>query len=554
MESIENIRIDDNYEGDSRPRHRRAEADFQVTAARWSCYAFVFRRRCARLREFWIATTRIALGLVILGVLAGCRQTHGVGRDDLISLVSLAPGAVLIDLDRKKAELTNRRLGINLNFLLDDGVERRPKRPLEAALREMGVGSLRFPGGEDSDGYLWSVPPFSKSVPTLARTGTAEWPANDSRFTFSDRKTLRDTLDFDEFMAIANKVGAEPVLVICYDSMYKPAEDGGTVPDKSQLLKTAAEWVRYANITKGYGVKYWEIGNESYLDSNNGATTAEQYAADLKEFSDAMKAVDPTIKVGANGLGSDWWRVVLSSAAAKIDFLSVHVYPVWGWESYDYYRRRSVNPTDSIADAIEAVNTFAPAQDKKRLRIAVTETNVGDWSPIFTWANDNDLGHALVAFDLFGQLLAIPEIDFIHLWTTRWIDERFPPSVYDALSPANELLPVGRAIAIWGQYSGGQLVAAAGNDPIRAYASYMPAGEGLTIFLVNKETRVQAASISVTPPVTSKVLERWVFRGAGPTDTDPIWERLTDIEFADPTLIDLDPLSITVLSERRRRK
>ncbi|WP_447599253.1 hypothetical protein [Nitrospira sp. Nam80] len=355
-------------------------------------------------------------------------------------------------------------------------------------------------------------------------------------------------------MAIANELGAEPVLVVCYDSMYKPAGDGGTAPDKSRLLRTAVEWVRYANITKGYAVKYWEIGNESYLDSNNGSTIAEQYAADLEEFSDAMKAVDPTIKIGANGLGLEWWREVLSLAASKIDFLSVHVYPVWGWESYDYYRLRSVNPTDPIADVIEAVNVYAPAQDRKRLRIAVTEANVGDWSPIFTWANDNDLGHALVAFDLFGQLLSIPEIDFIHLWTTRWIDERFPPSVYDALTSANELLPVGRALAIWGQYSGGQLVAAASHDPVRAYASYMQEGEELTIFLLNKESSHQAASISTTRPVTSKSLERWVFRGAGPTDTAPIWEQLPDVEIADPTRIDLHPFSITVLSERRRLK
>lgn len=509
--------------------------------------------RCARLQEISrIVTATVGLGLIMVAVLTGCRPIQGAGRDDFISLSSLPPGAVLIDPDRRKADLTKTRLGINLNFLLDDEAARRPRRPLQAALKEMGVGSLRFPGGEDSDGYLWSVPPFTESVPTLARTGRGEWPANDVRFTFPDRRTLRDTLDFDEFMAIANELGAEPVLVVCYDSMYKPAEDGGTAPDKARLLKTAVEWVRYANITKGYGVKYWEIGNESYLDSNNGSTTAEQYAADLEEFSDAMKAVDPTIKIGANGLGLEWWREVLSSVASKIDFLSVHVYPVWGWESYDYYRRRSVNPADPVVDAIEAVNAYAPVQDRPRLRIAVTEANVGDWSPIFTWANDNDLGHALVAFDLFGRLLSVPEIDFIHLWTTRWIEERFPPSVYDALSPANELLPVGRAVAIWGQYSGGQLVAAASHDPIRAYASYMPEGEGMTIFLLNKDSGVQAASISTTRPVASKSLERWVFRGTGPTDTAPIWERSPDVEIADPTRIDLPPFSITVLSERRR--
>jgi hypothetical protein len=37
-------------------------------------------------------------------VLIGCQQTHGVGRDNFTSLSSLLPGAVLIDLDRKKAE------------------------------------------------------------------------------------------------------------------------------------------------------------------------------------------------------------------------------------------------------------------------------------------------------------------------------------------------------------------------------------------------------------------------------------------------------------------
>ncbi|MGD9730371.1 MAG: hypothetical protein AB7V39_28910, partial [Nitrospiraceae bacterium] len=222
--------------------------------------------RCARLQEISrIVTATVGLGLIMVAVLTGCRPIQGAGRDDFISLSSLPPGTVLIDPDRRKADLTKTRLGINLNFLLDDEAARRPRRPLQAALKEMGVGSLRFPGGEDSDGYLWSVPPFTESVPTLARTGRGEWPANDVRFTFPDRRTLRDTLDFDEFMAIANELGAEPVLVVCYDSMYKPAEDGGTAPDKARLLKTAVEWVRYANITKGYGVKYWEIGNESYL-------------------------------------------------------------------------------------------------------------------------------------------------------------------------------------------------------------------------------------------------------------------------------------------------
>jgi hypothetical protein len=356
-------------------------------------------------------------------------------------------------------------------------------------------------------------------------------------------------LDFDEFIAIAKQVDAEPVVVVCYDSMYKKASEGGSAPDRRQLLDTAVQWVRYANIIKGYGVKYWEIGNESYMESNNGAATPEQYAADLKEFSAAMKAVDPSIQIGANGLGLEWWSIVLSTASSSIDFLSVHVYPVWAWESFDYYRRNKVNFMEPIIETIEAIHAYAPAADRTRLRIAVTETNVGDWSPIFAWSNDNDLGHALVAFDLFGQLLSIPEIDMVHLWTTRWITQRSPPDVYDALSPDNDLHPVGRALAIWGQHSHGRLVSTAANEPIRVYASYDPERPCLTILILNKAATVQPVSISTARPVTLKPLEQWVFRGTGPTDSHPIWERLQDLEWKDSLAFDLGPYSITVLSE-----
>jgi hypothetical protein len=461
----------------------------------------------------------------------------------------VAHGRVLVDPDRPKAALTPGRLGINMNFLLDDETQRKPKRPLHAALKEMGVRSLRFPGGEDSDGYLWSVPPFSGSIPTLARTGTGEWPANDRRFTLPDGATLRDTLDFDEFIAIAKQVGADPVVVVCYDSMYKKASAGGKAPERQQLLETAVQWVRYANITKGYGVKYWEIGNESYMESNNGAATPAQYAADLREFSAAMKAVDPSIQIGANGLGAEWWSVVLSIASSHIDFLSVHVYPVWAWDSFDYYRRNEINFTGPIIETIEAIHAYAPAADRTRLRIAVTETNVGDWSPIFAWANDNDLGHALVAFDLFGQLLSIPVIDMVHLWTTRWVAHRSPPDVYDALSPDNDLHPVGRALAIWGQYGHGRLVAAAANEPIRVYASYAPEGPGLAIFILNKAATVQSVSVSTLQPADVKLLERRVFRGTGPSDHQPTWERLPDLEWVEPLALELSPFSITVLTE-----
>ena len=65
---------------------------------------------------------------------------------------------------------------------------------------------------------------------------------------------------------------------------------------------------RYANVTKGYGVKYWEIGNENYGNGHYGADweaddhadkSPAEYATNVVQYADAMKAVDPTIKIGA---------------------------------------------------------------------------------------------------------------------------------------------------------------------------------------------------------------------------------------------------------------
>jgi hypothetical protein len=115
------------------------------------------------------------------------------------------------------------------------------------------------------------------------------------------------------------------------------------------------------------GVKYWEIGNEPYGDGYYGGgndwendyavaypyTTYPRYTNPLlspaaygqavKAFSIAMKAVDPTIKVGAysstppgdyswdyiNGVnnGQHWTPQVLAQCGSNIDFVIVHWYP-----------------------------------------------------------------------------------------------------------------------------------------------------------------------------------------------------------------------------------
>jgi alpha-L-arabinofuranosidase len=141
--------------------------------------------------------------------------------------------------------------------------------------------------------------------------------------------------DFDSFMSTVRSAGAQPIVIANY---------GTGTPQE------AADWVRYANVTKGYGARYWEIGNEVYGNGFYGAQwEADQhadkspaaYAANAAQYITAMKAVDPSIKVGVvvttpgfwpdgvvgPGSSADWNHTVLPVMAPKADFVVFHWYP-----------------------------------------------------------------------------------------------------------------------------------------------------------------------------------------------------------------------------------
>jgi hypothetical protein len=195
-------------------------------------------------------------------------------------------------------------------------------------LKQAGVGLVRFPGGSSSDSYDWK--------------------------TNSDLTNGPQAVDFDQYAAMLQQTGAQGMVTVNYGSgdaigaTESPAETG------AQL---AADWVRYANITHNYHIKYWEIGNEVYGNGTYGADWETDkhcstgtnptdcgpavYARNVKAYITAMKAVDPTIQVGvvltapgnwpdgATSAGSPqpWNQTVMTALAGQIGFADVHWYP-----------------------------------------------------------------------------------------------------------------------------------------------------------------------------------------------------------------------------------
>jgi hypothetical protein len=245
-------------------------------------------------------------------------------------------------------------------------------------LREAGIQTMRYPGGSYGDIYHWKdhIAPGGYVAPNT---------------------------DFDTFMRSVRKVHAQPIVIANYGT--------GTAAE-------AAAWVHYSSQTRHYGVKYWEIGNEIYGNGHYGASweadshadkSPAAYANAVVEYAAAMKAVDPSIKIGAvlttpgnwpdgvvaSGDAGPWNQVVLSIAGPSIDFVSVHWYP--GGSSTAEALSKSGQAAD-VGEMLRAQIAKYAGNGSSRIGIALTEIN--------TSQGMNTQPGALFAADIYPALWA----------------------------------------------------------------------------------------------------------------------------------------------------
>ena len=137
-------------------------------------------------------------------------------------------------------------------------------------LTNMDNQALRWPGGSWGDGYHWTNEAWMDGA-----TSARNWGS----FTTN-------------FIHVATNTHAQVYMIANYGSST-PAE--------------AAFGVRMCNVTNHAGFKYWEIGNEVggswETDNNTNAPWQPHdpwtYAMRFKDYYNQMRAVNPTIKIGA---------------------------------------------------------------------------------------------------------------------------------------------------------------------------------------------------------------------------------------------------------------
>ncbi len=283
-----------------------------------------------------------------------------------------ASGTVNVSVNAYEGQGTIPATAYGLNSAVWDSQMNVPQ--VQNLLQQAGVEMLRYPGGSYGDEYNWQNNTVQNGY---VAPGT----------------------DFDSFMGTVKKIGAQPILIANY---------GTGTPQE------AAAWVQYANVTKGYGVKYWEIGNELYGNGyygsdweadNHASKSPATYAANVLQYASAMKAVDPTVKIGAvltlpgnwpdsvvaSGDSGDWNQQVLTTAGSSIDFVIVHFYPSGGQGVSVLTDPEQL--AGELAQLRQEINQYAGA-NAAHIQIAMTETdsnNYMDTQPGALYAADTYL-------------------------------------------------------------------------------------------------------------------------------------------------------------------
>jgi hypothetical protein len=364
----------------------------------------------------------------------------------------------------------------------------------KALIASAGFKGFRFPGGSLSDGYDWQTNAISTG-------GT--WP-----------------VDFDQFADVAAPYGGQDVITVNYGT--------GTPA-------LAANWVKYANTVKKYGMKYWEVGNEVYgsweTDSHAKPNDPVTYATEFAQYYQQMKAQSPTILVGAVATpGEDafanyastesvtnpvtqakhsGWTPVMLANLAKLgvhpDFIIYHRYPEYDIDC-DYTLLAGDNGFSSdIADLQTQLNDYLGAA-AKGVQIFCTEinSNAGPEGKQMT-----SLVNGLFLADSFGCMLKSNAQAMLWWDLMNGIDTTGDNGIYSPdLTKIYPMFYIEQLLNLFATPGDKVTNATSTYDMLTVYATKRADGS-VRLLVVNKNpTATLSASINlagITPAATAKV-------------------------------------------------
>ncbi|MEV4835657.1 alpha-N-arabinofuranosidase [Nonomuraea sp. NPDC049486] len=237
--------------------------------------------------------------------------------------------------------------------------------------RELGVSTVRYPGGNFVSGYRWE-------------DGIGPKESRPRRLDLAWHSTETNEVGVDEFVRWCRKAEVEPMMAVNLGTRGI-AEALDLLEYCNHPSGTALSDLRAANGAKEpHDIRMWCLGNEMDGPWQTGHKTAREYGRLAAETARAMRMVDPGLELVACGSSGStmptfgaWESTVLEETYDVVDFISCHAY----YEEKDgdlgsflacstdmeYFIRSVVATADSVG---------ARLKSRKRIDISFDEWNV----------------------------------------------------------------------------------------------------------------------------------------------------------------------------------
>lgn len=300
------------------------------------------------------------------------------------------------------------------------------------------------------------------------------------------------TFQIDMLMDFAKQVGAIPVISVRLL--------GGTP-------EAAANLVRYTNIEKKYGVTYWSIGNEPSIYTELGYAkydyTTENLNKDWRPIAEAMKAVDPTIKLMGpeihqwidsysatlkDSAGRDWMIEFLKVNGDLVDVVTVHRYPMYSPRTPVSIQDLRENTRKWVGE-MEYLRKVVQETTGRDLPIAITEINSDPSTQMNQETSPDSFYNAIWYADVLGQLMNT-DVFMVNQWVISQRNNGL------SLLDGSTVRPTFYVFPLYKNFGNQQVYAASGVADVDIFASTREDGT-LTLMVVNLTDTEQKVSLQV---------------------------------------------------------
>ncbi|MGA7149019.1 MAG: alpha-N-arabinofuranosidase [Microbacterium sp.] len=241
-------------------------------------------------------------------------------------------------------------------------------------VRELGVSTVRYPGGNFVSSYRWE-------------DGVGPQESRPQRIDLAWHSLETNEVGLDEFARWAHAAGTELMLAV----------NLGT-----RSIEAAVDLLEYANVRGGtelsdaritngeihpHDVRMWCLGNEMDGPWQVGYTDADSYGRLAAQTARAMRRVDGTLELVLCGSSKpdmptfgEWERRALRHAYDVVDYISCHAY----YEELDGDRASFLASGVSMDRFIEAVAATADQVQAELKHDRVMKISFDEWN---VWYN-----------------------------------------------------------------------------------------------------------------------------------------------------------------------